>query len=494
VRFDGDVREWPPGRLPFINCDIEVRTPMDEQGRRVLLIEADEGRQQYLQRFLREWGWEPVVRKTVDEAMATLADTPYLFSLLDLNLNGADGAEFLRRLRAQGGDPGPIVVLCNGSGTKRTIEATVLGADDFVHPPFSPDDLENAIKQALSRPRRVWCRAVDDSPMARVEQEIALWRSPRMQEVRRIIHPASQVDVTVLISGETGTGKDVVARALHYMSARHARPFVKVNCAAVPRDLLESELFGHERGAFTGAHQLKIGKFEAADHGTIFLDEIGDLDPDLQAKLLHVLQDGEFSRVGARSTIRVDARVLAATNQDLEQAVAEGRFREDLYYRLNVIRIELPPLRERPEEIPLFAEFFTQRYAKLYQREVSPVPPEMSQRLLQHRYPGNVRELENIIKRMIVLGDPFLARRDTPVTDTADGIRPGGSPAAALSLKEIGRTAARAAEQEAIRRTLEQTRWNRVKAAKLLNISYRALLYKIKDASIGRDPQVVGRA
>jgi two-component system response regulator AtoC len=312
--------------------------------------------------------------------------------------------------------------------------------------------------------------------------------------VRRIIHPAAQVDVTVLISGETGTGKDVVARALHYLSARHSRPFVKVNCAAVPRDLLESELFGHERGAFTGAHQLKIGKFEAADHGTIFLDEIGDLDPDLQAKLLHVLQDGEFSRVGGRSTIRVDARVLAATNQNLEQAVAEGRFREDLYYRLNVIRIELPPLRERPEEIPLFAEFFTQRYAKLYQREAAPLAPEMIQRLLQHRYPGNVRELENIIKRMMVLGEPFLTRLDAPAAQPAEGPRAGRPLEVALSLKDIGRTAARSAEESAIRRALEQTRWNRVKAAKLLNISYRALLYKIKDASIDRDPRPVGRS
>jgi two-component system, NtrC family, response regulator AtoC len=467
---------------------------MDEQGRRVLLIEADEGRQQYLHRFLREWGCEPVVSKTVDEAMAALADTQYLFSLLDLDLNGGDGTEFLRRLRVHGGSPGPIVVLCNGSSAKQTIEATALGADDFVHRPFNPDDLENAIKQALSRPRRVWCRAADGSPMARVEQEIALWRSPRMQEVRRIIHPAAQVDVTVLISGETGTGKDVVARALHYLSARHSRPFVKVNCAAVPRDLLESELFGHERGAFTGAHQLKIGKFEAADHGTIFLDEIGDLDPDLQAKLLHVLQDGEFSRVGGRSTIRVDARVLAATNQDLEQAVAEGRFREDLYYRLNVIRIELPPLRERPEEIPIFAEFFTQRYAKLYQREAAPLPPDMIQRLLQHRYPGNVRELENIIKRMMVLGDPFLTRLDPPGAEPAEGARAGRPPEVPLSLKVIGRTAARSAEEGAIRRALEQTRWNRVKAAKLLNISYRALLYKIKDASIDRDPRPVGRS
>jgi two-component system response regulator AtoC len=466
---------------------------MDEQSRQVLMVEADVDRQHYLGRFLRDWGWEPVVSTSVDEAMAAIASTQYLFSLLDLDLNGTDGTEFLRRLRVHGGSPGPIVVLGTGPGTKRTREATALGADDFVHRPFCPDDLENAIKQALSRPRRVWSRASGDGPTARVEQEIGLWQSPRMQEVRRMIQPASQVDVTVLVTGETGTGKDVVARALHYLSARHARPFVKVNCAAVPRDLLESELFGHERGAFTGAHQLKVGKFEAADAGTIFLDEIGDLDPDLQAKLLHVLQDGEFSRVGGLSSIRMDARVLAATNRDIEQAVADGRFREDLYYRLNVIRMELPPLRERPEEIPIFAEYFTQRYARLYQKEPAPVPAAMIQRLLPYRFPGNVRELENIMKRMIVLGDPLLQRMDAPPAEPPRG-EPAREPAPALSLKDIGRTAARVAEESAIRRALAETRWNRVKAAKLLNISYRALLYKIKDASIGADTRPLGRA
>ena len=198
------------------------------------------------------------------------------------------------------------------------------------------------------------------------------------------------MDVTVLICGETGTGKDVVARAIHDASVRQSGPFVKVNCAAVPRELLESELFGHERGAFTGAHQLKIGKFEAADRGTIFLDEIGDLHPALQGKLLHVLQDGQFSRVGGRSTVKVDVRVLAATNQDLEQAVAAGRFREDLYYRLNVIQIVVPPLRERPEEIPILAEYFIQRYSQLFRREslrlvprdppATPPPPVPRQR------------------------------------------------------------------------------------------------------------------
>jgi two-component system response regulator AtoC len=270
---------------------------------------------------------------------------------------------------------------------------------------------------------------------------------------------------------------------------RQSGPYVKVNCAAVPRELLESELFGHERGAFTGAHQLKVGKFESADRGTIFLDEIGDLHPALQGKLLHVLQDGQFSRVGGRSTVKVDVRVLAATNQDLEQAVAAGRFREDLYYRLNVIQIMVPPLRERPEEIPVLTEYFIQRYSQLFRREPLRLPAESMQRLMRHRFPGNVRELENMVKRMIVLGDPLLRRSPLAGSPVPPGeVGPNIAPrAAGVSLKDIARRAAHLAERDAILQALEQTQWNRVRAAKLLAISYRALLYKIKDAGLDRE-------
>ena len=327
----------------------------------------------------------------------------------------------------------------------------------------------------------------DKNPVARVHQELDLWASPRMQEVREVIAEAGRVDVTVLVTGETGTGKELVARAVHYLGARRAGPFVKVNCAAVARDLLESELFGHERGAFTGAHELKIGKFEAADHGTIFLDEIGELHPALQAKLLHVLEDGQFPRVGARANIKVDVRIVAASNQDLERAVAAGEFREDLFYRLNVIRIVVPPLRKRREEIPLLAKYFVERYSRLFQREEFTLPPETSQRLMRHSFPGNVRELENTIKRMIVLRDPELTRSPllgvTPTGEEQRGAK--GARGAAGSLKAVSRKAAQAAERDAILKALETTRWHRLRAAKLLNISYRSLLYKIKDAGLG---------
>jgi two-component system response regulator AtoC len=331
---------------------------------------------------------------------------------------------------------------------------------------------------ASSRHRRV----PDADSAVKVRRELMLWVSPRMQEIRDVISEAALIDVTVLVTGETGTGKELVARAIHHLGGRRQGPFVKVNCAAVARELLESELFGHERGAFTGAHRLKLGKFEAANHGTIFLDEIGDLHPTLQAKLLHVLEDGQFSRVGGRSNIKVDVRIVAATNQNLEQAVASGNFREDLFYRLNVIRITVPPLRNRPEDVPGLARYFFDRYTRLFGRTGFLLPPATMERLGQHPFPGNVRELENLIKRMIVLRDPELACLPTDGAATGDARR--DEKASATSLKSLSRKAAQAAEREAILKALNQTHWNRLRAAKLLNISYRSLFYKLHEAGL----------
>jgi Response regulator containing CheY-like receiver, AAA-type ATPase, and DNA-binding domains len=453
---------------------------------RLVLVAAEEPTlSHHLVELLSEWGYEVISVVSVDEALGEMAQRRFVLSLLDL---GSQASDLLRRLKTQGGAPGTIILLTDSDTRESPAESAALGADDFLQKPFSAEDLENVIKSALARPRRSWDRSPDDDSRVRLREEIGLWRSPRMSDVREIIEQAARVDVTVLIMGETGTGKDVVARAIHEQSVRQSGPFVKVNCAAVPRELLESELFGHERGAFTGAHQLKIGKFESADRGTIFLDEIGDLHPALQGKLLHVLQDGQFSRVGGRSTVKVDVRVLAATNQDLEQAVAGGRFREDLYYRLNVIQVMVPPLRERPEEIPVLADYFMHRYSQLFRRETLQMPAETMQRLIRHRFPGNVRELENMIKRMIVLGDPLLRRSPLPgPAPTAEENGARTVKAATTSLKDIARRAAQTAEKEAILQALEQTQWNRVRAAKLLEISYRALLYKIKDSGLDRE-------
>ncbi len=375
---------------------------------------------------------------------------------------------------SRAGDGGALVEASAPAGGDDVIAKRLVGSDE----------LHTVTEPTATHSDRVW----PDEPAARLEREVALWRSPKMREVGEIIRRAAGVDVTVLICGETGTGKDLVARTTHHLSSRRGKPFIKVNCAAMPRDLLESELFGHERGAFTGAHRQKVGKFEAADGGTIFLDEIGDLHPALQAKLLHVLQDGEFSRVGGKSTLKVDVRVIAATNQDLDRAVAGGRFREDLYYRINVIQIVVPPLRERTDEIPFLINYFIERHSRLFRREGFTVPPDVMEVLVKHTYPGNVREVENLVKRMIVLGDPSLASAAlaTRKLEAVAGGAPRKAPMLSPSLKDVARQAARSAEREAIARVLEDTRWNRVKAAKLLRISYRALLYKIKDVGLDR--------
>jgi two-component system response regulator AtoC len=461
---------------------------MTEQ--KALMIGVDSPTQLALLDLLRDRGYRCIAAASPEEAQEALTKGNFAFTLVDLSANDDDGRHLRECLGGRGQNSGPIIAVSNGleDGAVTPIEAEAV-----LHKPLSLEELQQAIDKVV-RPHVEALVPAPDQLGGQIRREMELWCSPKMLEARQIIREAARVDVTVLVTGETGSGKELVARAIHNCSDRRAWPFVKVNCAAMPRELLESELFGYERGAFTGAHKLKIGKFEAAHRGTIFLDEIGDLHPALQAKLLHVLQDGEFSRIGAKSTLSVDVRILAATNQDLERAVAEGRFREDLYYRLNVVHVLVPPLRERASEIPLLASYFVERYSKLYRRDGFTIPPSVMERLMRHRYPGNVRELENLVKRMIVLDDPFMLRIPLPEAGRS-GRANGSSPLAPepalttqdLSLKEIARRASQAAEREAIGKTLEQTGWNRVRAARLLRISYRALLYKIKQAGLNAD-------
>jgi len=308
---------------------------------------------------------------------------------------------------------------------------------------------------------------------------------PRMRAIRSIIESIADTDTTVLIRGESGVGKDLIARAVHAASARREGPFVKVNCAAIPQELLESELFGHEKGAFTGAHRRKPGQFEYANQGTIYLDEIGELPLALQAKLLHVLQDFRFSRVGGHGAIDVDARVIAATNRRLEEAMTRGEFREDLYYRLNVVEIQVPPLRERREEIPALVAWFLDKFNSQYGRHKT-IAPETLARLSEHPWSGNVRELENIVRRMVVLAD---GERDFAAQVAR--VRPlravPSQPAAASvteSLREIARRGAREAERHALAEVLERVRWNRAEASRILKVSYKTLLNKIAECQL----------
>src|SRR5574338_456951 len=366
-----------------------------------------------------------------------------------------------------------------------------------------PDALRQRVKAMLAR--------------RQPRYTLLLGQGDQMREVRELIERVADTDVTVLVRGESGTGKELVARAVHAASPRRNRTFVKVNCAALPTELLESELFGFERGAFTGAIQQKPGKFEFANQGTMFLDEISEMPPALQAKLLHVLQDGEFSRLGGREDVHVDVRVVAATNRDLERAVADGRFREDLYFRLNVVCITLPPLRQRREEIPLLTEYFIQKYAEHYNRPPVALSQDTLRLLSEYAWPGNVRELENMVKRLVVLGTETTINRELaqalaqrPLVTSPIPALIGSSAAVAeavpaiaaapldkrteavpepptpCSLKDIARHAAREAERDLIARTLQYTRWNRREAAEILGISYKALLYKIKEAELDR--------
>jgi two-component system response regulator AtoC len=370
----------------------------------------------------------------------------------------------------------------------------------FLRKPFEVEELEVAFQKALEK--RALRKEVEElRGRVRSESELLMLcgDDPKMQEVRDIIEQVADTDITVLVRGESGTGKELVARALHRLSGRADRPFVKVNCAALPSELLESELFGFEKGAFTGAQRRKLGKFEYANHGTIFLDEISEMHPSLQAKLLQVLQDGEFSRLGGESDVRVDTRVIAATNRNLETAVTDGSFREDLFYRLNVVTVQLPPLRDRTDAIPLLVEHFLDMYNRQYGKDLKHLAPETVEVFRAHQWPGNVRELENIVKRMVVLGNESTVLEEI-AHRTATALAANGASASldlealgvdltdakGVDLKAIAKRAAQIAEKRVIEKVLDQTRWNRKEAAERLQISYKALLYKMKDNGLSQ--------
>jgi two-component system response regulator AtoC len=463
-------------------------------GRPVLVVEPDVDQRRRVIAQLTQWGYGPMAAASAEDALELLGQIRVAFSLVAIRLPGMSGIELVRRA-PELAEAGPVIMIADAGHSAQIVEAIQAGADDFIRRPYTAEDLETAIRAVVGRPRREPTVAPPaDDTEDRLHRELALLVSAPMREIQQVIEQAARADVTVLVCGETGVGKELVARAIHAHSPRRRAAFVKVNCAAMPRELLESELFGHERGAFTGAHQRKPGRFELADGGTIFLDEIGELHPALQAKLLHVLQDGEFSRVGGRHNLRVDVRTICATNRDLAREVAAGRFREDLFYRLNVINILVPPLRDRREEIPALVEYFVERYSRAFNVPEHRLDPETIAALRAHQWPGNVRELENFIKRMIVLQDWTLPRTlIAPAAPPSPAASPPAAPetfaaAKGLSLKEISRRAVLEAEREVIARALEQCRWNRVKTAKMLRISYRALLYKIKDMGLKQDP------
>jgi DNA-binding NtrC family response regulator len=473
---------------------------------RVLVVDDDLAMGRLLAAQMQRRGFEVSNASSGEEALRVLRSFDAGLVLLDLSLPGLGALEILGRLKHA--KPEASVVLISARQDPETIfNASKSGADDYIVKPFDAKDLDLRINRVLEKQHLNGEVVPQLRDQVRRNRDFAalFGTSPRMEEVKNTIEQVADTTATVLIRGESGTGKEVVARMVYGQSGRLDKPFVKVNCAAIPHELLESELFGYEPGAFTGANRQKLGKFDLAHLGTLFLDEISEMHPALQAKLLHVLQDGEFSRLGGKRDISVDVRVLAATNKPLERAVQEGAFREDLFYRLNVITIHIPPLRERREEIPVFLEFFMRKYSEFYVKQPPPFSDGALSLMMDYTWPGNIRELENLVKRYVIVGNeaqiirelsthkPIVSSFTAAVPPPADSERPGerphglpipitaakaddGSP----SLLEIGRRAAMNAEREAIERVLTQTRWNRRQAAKILKISYKALLNKLK--------------
>jgi len=466
----------------------------------ILVVDDDPGIREYLDSLLSLEGYGVAAAPGGVEALARLENglKPDVV-ILDIMMPGMDGIETLTHLKEK--DPDLPVIMLSGVGqTATVVRAMKAGAYDYIDKSFEADELQMAVEKALERRRlteeihrlRARLRVQDAAdPIVGVSRPV--------QEMKELLDNIADTDVTVLVDGESGVGKELVARRLHRNSSRCDKRWVKVNCAALPPDLLESELFGYEKGAFTGALKRKEGKFEYSHGGTIFLDEIGEMSLALQAKLLQVLQDREFCRVGGNELIRVDIRVVCATNRELRKAVEARQFREDLYYRLNVVNIRVPPIRERREDIPLLTRYFLHKYSEKYGRARVEVSDQLMAYFLSYDWPGNVRELENLVKRLVILDDErfifseFKGRNVSP-SFPAPAPLPGDDPLQSvdleaggiISLKEIARRAATDAERRMIAAVLEQTNWNRRKASRILDVSYKTLLYKIRECGLER--------
>jgi two-component system response regulator AtoC len=454
----------------------------------VMVVDDDLSMCAFLDSFLSERGYSALTLDKPEEALKRYQAERPAAVILDLVMPGTmDGLEALAAFKKIDPDV-PIIVLSGQGRTTTVVQAMKLGAADFVGKPFDEPDLEGPLANALRHQQLSREAATRRAQLQSQSNDTMIFgHSERMAAVQHLIERVADTDATVLIRGEKGTGKELVARALCGASPRRDKPFIKVNCSALPGELLEPELFGFDHGALTGAIQHRPGKFEFANHGTMFLDEIGDVSMPLQAKLLQVLQDGEFSRLGARHDVKVDVRVVAATNRDLEQAVAEGRFREDLFLRLNVVCINMPPLRERREELPTLCDFLMTKYSMLYNKPYVELSPDTMRLFMEYDWPGNIRELENLIMRTVVLGTEAPIRKN--MTDgrlTPTEIVAAATEAGNYSLKDISRTAAREAERDLILKMLQQTHWNRKETAEILNISYKALLYKIKENGLDK--------
>lgn len=450
---------------------------------RILVIDDEESMRHMLSVLLKREGYDVVSAEDGRQALKVVEEDEFDFILCDIKMPGMGGLDFLDSLlsTATSSSPAPVVIMMSAYGTVDTaIECMQLGAYDYISKPFKPDEVIITIRKAEERERlKRENRRLKEELRLDYTFENIVAEDRKMHEIFDLIKKVASYDTTILIYGESGTGKELIARAIHFYGDRKDKPFIPVNCGAIPATLMESELFGYVKGAFTDAVRNREGLFQEADGGTLFLDEIGELPKELQVKLLRVLQEGEVRRVGDTRSRSIDVRVVAATARDLQSEVREGAFREDLYYRLNVIPITLPPLRERGSDIPLLVNHFISAAAHKFGKPINGISGGALELLMSYRWPGNVRELENIIERAIILED-------------GDTISPGSLPFTEKEFRQLPsvtthstelsiKKAHEAVERELIARALETTGGNRTKAAELLEISHRALLYKIKD-------------
>jgi two-component system response regulator PilR (NtrC family) len=452
---------------------------------RILVVDDDQSLREFLAITLARDGFEVETAASGPEGLAKVAETPVDLALVDLKMPGMDGLETLRRLK-EANETISVVIVTAFSTTATAIQALKEGAYDYLIKPFKVDELKLVVQKALEERRLRW-------ENLRLRREIELrytlgnmvGKSPRMQEVFSTISRVADSRTTILLTGESGTGKTLLAKTIHYNSGRKDAPFVAVNCAAIPHELMESELFGHVKGAFTGAIATKPGLFETADGGTLLLDEISEMPTHLQAKLLRALEDREIRPVGGTKTVRVDVRIIAATNRDLTQAMAQGAFREDLYYRLNVIAVALPPLRERREEIPLLVNHFLQKFAEASGRPAKLVSPEAMLCLEAFAWPGNVRELENVVERAVTLEPGSVVRLDS----LPESIRGGQTqelyriefPPEGLDLDGLMERM----ERDLIRRALQRAGGIQSRAAQFLGTSFRSFRYRLQKYGMG---------
>jgi nitrogen regulation protein NR(I) len=475
---------------------------------RILIVDDDQSMRYSLNRMLEGQGLQLSLAKNGAEALERFEqDRPDLV-VMDIKMPGQSGLEVLREIKER--DPKALVILMTAFGTTETaIEAMKYGAFDYILKPFDIPQMRGLVERALEVSRMMKkIVSLPDREEAEAAEETLVGSSTAMQQIYKMIGQVAPTEVTVLLRGESGTGKEMAARAVYHHSRRGDKSFLPVNCAAIPETLLESELFGHEKGSFTGALTRRIGKFEQCHGGTLFLDEIGDMTPATQAKILRVLQDRQFERLGGSERITVDVRVIVATNKDLEKAIREGSFRQDLYYRLKVVTLQLPPLRDRKEDIPELVRYFLRRFRADINREVADISPRALEKLMRYHWPGNVRELENTVKRALViakghtlLAEDFLLEGMDAEMGPAEHLdleerlqklmEPVFKELLELSRRSPGADLMSELEKILIKRALQETRGNQVQAAILLGISRNTLRSKIERYRIRKDVAIV---